>query len=132
MGIFGELHTDKSDINPSSTKSFSEGAGRFMSALGKEIDEHDVVGKVGNASEFAIKAGSIARFIFLAGIVLFLLIMAITSLAGEFFLAGSKRKSILREADNKRIIFTDGVKEYQIKDSKGSWYIVDEDTYNAN
>lgn len=131
MDLFNKLHSDTSHIYPGDVKTTDEGKGKLYASIGKEIDEHDVIGKVGGASSFAIKILSFTKFLYIGGIILFLILTAITFLIAEVFRGGANSKEIWWQSDNKRIITTDGVKEYQIKDSTGSWYIVDEDKYNA-
>lgn len=69
------LHNDKSDVSVKETKSFSEGAGKFMASLGKEIDEHDIGGKIANAGAFAVKANTIYKIVsgIIAGIIVIII-----------------------------------------------------------
>lgn len=124
------LHSDKSYIFPADVKTGDEGKGQLYASIGKELDEHDVIGKVGGASAFALRLFALSRFFLIVGSIIVLILMAITGLVGEFFLAGANNKAIKMEGKNKRIITTDKVREYQIRDSNGYWYVVDENTYN--
>lgn len=121
------LHSDKSNIDTSKTNGFSEGAGKFMASLGKEIDEHDVAGKLGGAGALAIKLKAIGSFIIVIVVVIFMLFTGFMLFSN----GSAKQKSAHYDGENKRIITVDNVKEYQIKDSDGSWYRVDEDTYKT-
>ena len=124
------LHNDRSFIEVEKVKSADEGAGQLLAALGKEIDEHDVAGKVGNAYAFSQKAGSIAVVLFAVAVVAFLIIFGMRSMN---FMGDSSNtaKAEIREGDNKRILIVNEVKEYQIKDKDGLWYRVDESEYNS-
>ena len=74
------LHNDRSFIEVEKVKNASEGAGQLMASIGKEIDEHDIVGKVGNAYSFSQKAGAIAVVLFAVAVVAFLIIFGIRSM----------------------------------------------------
>ena len=123
------LHNDRSFIEPEKAKSASEGAGQLLAAIGKEIDEHDVAGKIGNAYAFSQKASSIAIILIALAMIVFLVIFGMRSM--NFFGNNSNSsRTEIREGDNKRTLVVDGVKEYQLKDKDGLWYRVDESEYN--
>ena len=124
------LHNDRSFIEVEKVKSADEGAGQLLAALGKEIDEHDVAGKVGNAYAFSQKAGSIAVVLFAVAVVAFLIIFGMRSMNFMGDKINSSKVEI-HEGDNKRILIVNEVKEYQIKDKEGLWYRVDESEYNS-
>lgn len=122
------LHNDKSNVDTSKVSNISEGAGKLFASLGKEVDEHDVVGKVGSAGALAIKLKAIGSFIIVILVVIFIAITGFMIFSG-----GNKKESSAHyDGTNKRIVSTDNIKQYQIKDSDGNWYIVDENTYNQN
>ena len=123
------LHNDRSFIEPENTKNVSEGAGKLFASIGKEIDEHDVVGKVGNAYAFSQKAGSIAVILIAIFMVIFIIIFGMRMLNFPGKSETSSRIEI-QEGDSKRIIVENDVKEYQIKDNDGLWQRVDESQYN--
>ena len=121
------LHSDKSYIYPEDVKSASEGTGKLLAAIGKEIDEHDSIGKVADAKAFAIKSFGLIPY-FIAG----LFLLSILSMFLMFaMMGGSTSKSVEYENDmSKRIVTTDKSIEYQIKETDGSWYKVDKDVYD--
>ena len=124
------LHNDRSFIEVEKVKSADEGAGQLLAALGKEIDEHDVAGKIGNAYAFSQKAGSIAVVLFAVAVVAFLIIFGMRSMNFMGDKINSSKVEI-HEGDNKRILIVNEVKEYQIKDKDGLWYRVDGSEYNS-
>ena len=123
------LHNDRSFIEVEKVKNASEGAGQLMASIGKEIDEHDVVGKVGNAYAFSQKAGSIAVILIAIFMVIFIIIFGMRMLNFPGKSESSSRIEI-QESDSKRIIVENDVKEYQIKDNDDLWQRVDESQYN--
>lgn len=56
-----ETNMDDSNIKPEEVKTASEGAGKLMASIGKELDEHDTIGKVGNATADSIKSSSFLK-----------------------------------------------------------------------
>lgn len=55
------LQNEKSEIKPEEVKNASEGAGKLMASIGKELDEHDTIGEIGNATAKNIKASSFLK-----------------------------------------------------------------------
>lgn len=120
--------SDKSYIDPELVKTEDQGKGIYYASLGKEIDEHDAIGKITNAKAFTIRSFGLFPFIVAA-----MFLIGIISMFTFFFLmGGSTSKSVKYENGmTKRIVTTDNSIEYQIKDSDGEWYKVDKDVYNS-
>lgn len=60
------MNKEQTKLKPEDTKNISEGAGKLLTAIGKEVDEHDVGGKLAAAKAFSLKADAIFKFVFLA------------------------------------------------------------------
>lgn len=56
-----EFQNKQSNIKPEEVKTASEGAGKLMASIGKELDEHNTIGKVGNATADNIKSSSFLK-----------------------------------------------------------------------
>ena len=108
------MKSDKSYIDPELVKSYDQGMGQYLASIGKEIDEHDAIGKMANAKSFAIKSFGLFPFI----IATMFLIGIISMFAFFFLMGGSTSKSVKYEIGmTKRIVTTDNSIEYQIRKS---------------
>lgn len=74
------LQKEKSEIKPEDVKSASEGAGKLMASIGKEVDEHDTIGKIGNATAENIKSSSFLKKVIGIAIICMLVVPAIIAI----------------------------------------------------
>ena len=118
------IHDDKSYIYPEDVKTADEGKGKLYASIGKEIDEHDAIGKLSSAGAFVLKTIAIVTIISSIGSLLFFIFVFI-------ILGGASSKSVHYDGSNMRIITIDNEKEYQIKDENGEWFKVDGNVYEA-
>lgn len=124
-----KLHSDISHIFPADVKTEDEGKGQLYASIGKEIDEHDAIGKMVNAKSFFIRAFGLIPYL----IAVMFLLSLISMFVFFALMGGSTSKSIKYENGmTKRIVNTDKSVEYQIKDSDGEWYKVDKEVYDTN